>query len=564
MKDFFCRLFLTLIALTLVTMPNLGATMNNDAEDLTKFINIYESKVIPLYKSSAEASFDAKISGKEKDYKNAADLEFKLGKLYTDKDDFKLLEKILKNNRTKDTDLKRQLVIIYDAYKGSQIDPKKLEEMIKLQSEIENKFSTFRSKVNGKDLTDNQVEEILGKSTNSDESKEAWTASKNIGEVVSSDIIKLVKMRNAAAKEMGFKNYHQMSLKLSEQDPVAIEKLFNELDNLTRPAFVSLKKDIDKFLAAKYNIPTSKLMPWHYQDRYFQGAPKIYSLDMDGYYKDKDLVKITENYYAGIGLPEEDIVDRSDLFEKPGKYQHACCDNLDRRKDIRVICNIKPNEYWMDTMLHENGHAVYEKWLDQSMPWSFREPAHTFTTEAIAMMFGRMATNPQWLHDVIGISKEEQEKISDTSFKITRLKQLVFSRWAQVMYRFEKSMYENPDQDLNKLWWKLVEKYQLVKKPEGRNEPDWATKIHIALYPAYYHNYLMGELLASQIHTYIVKNIIKSKDLKNQSYANNKEVGKYLAEKVFAPGRKYYWDDMIKKATGEKLTAKYYAKQFVN
>ena len=93
MKDFFCRLFLTLIALTLVTMPNLGATMNNDAEDLTKFINIYESKVIPLYKSSAEASFDAKISGKEKDYKNAADLEFKLGKLYTDKDDFKLTNK---------------------------------------------------------------------------------------------------------------------------------------------------------------------------------------------------------------------------------------------------------------------------------------------------------------------------------------------------------------------------------------------------------------------------------------------------------------------------------------
>ncbi|MCK7529636.1 MAG: hypothetical protein MZV63_00520 [Marinilabiliales bacterium] len=39
---------------------------------------------------------------------------------------------------------------------------------------------------------------------------------------------------------------------------------------------------------------------------------------------------------------------------------------------------------------------------------------------------------------------------------------------------------------------------RLLAKPEGRNMPDWATKIHVALYPCYYHNYLLGELLASQ------------------------------------------------------------------
>jgi peptidyl-dipeptidase A len=29
------------------------------------------------------------------------------------------------------------------------------------------------------------------------------------------------------------------------------------------------------------------------------------------------------------------------------------------------------------------------------------------------------------------------------------------------------------------------------------------------------------------------------------------------------PGARYKWNDMIERATGEKLTAKYYAKQFV-
>jgi peptidyl-dipeptidase A len=236
---------------------------------------------------------------------------------------------------------------------------------------------------------------------------------------------------------------------------------------------------------------------------------------------------------------------------------------MDNEGDVRVLCNIVPNEEWMGTMLHEFGHAIYDKNIDNTLPFILRDPAQTFTTEAIAMMFGRFSANPQWIKDNLGISDEEKTKIAENCFKTLRLNQLVFSRWAQVMYRFEKSMYANPDQDLNKLWWNLAEKYQLLKKPEGRKEPDWATKIHIATYPCYYHNYLMGELLASQLFYYIVKNIIKSDDYKFQSFSGNKDVGAYLKAKVFVPGMKYFWNDMIEKATGEKLTPKYYAKQFV-
>ena len=156
------------------------------------------------------------------------------------------------------------------------------------------------------------------------------------------------------------------------------------------------------------------------------------------------------------------------------------------------------------------------------------------------------------------ISETEAENITENCRKSFRLEMLVFSRWAQVMYNFEKSMYEDPGQDLNKLWWDLVEKYQMIVKPEGRNMPDWATKIHVALYPCYYHNYLLGELLASQLYGYIAANITD-----NQSFVGEKAVGTYLKEKIFLPGARYYWNDMIEKATGEKLTAKYYAKQFV-
>ncbi|MCK7529635.1 MAG: hypothetical protein MZV63_00515 [Marinilabiliales bacterium] len=38
-----------------------------------------------------------------------------------------------------------------------------------------------------------------------------------------------------------------------------------------------------------------------------------------------------------------------------------------------------------------------------------------------------------------------------------------------------------------------------------------------------------------------------------------KAIGEYLTEQCFMPGARYQWNDMIEKATGEKLTAKYYA-----
>jgi Oligoendopeptidase F len=305
-------------------------------------------------------------------------------------------------------------------------------------------------------------------------------------------------------------------------------------------------------------------MPWHYQNRFFQEAPKIYDVDLDQYYKNKDIVQLAKDYYLSIGLPIDDIVARSDLFERENKNQHAFCINIDRdAKDIRVLCNIKPNARWMETMLHENGHALYEKYLDEKLPWDLKTPAHIFTTEAIAMLFGRFATNPQWIVDMLKISTEEAKKIQEPAQNTLRLQQIVFSRWSQVMFRFEKSLYENPDQDLNKLWWDLVEKYQMLKKPAGRNEPDWATKIHIATSPCYYHNYLLGELLASQLQNYIITNIIKGKLGQDYSFVNNKEVGKYLIDKVFSVGAKYQWNEMIEKATGEKLTPKYYAKQFL-
>ncbi|MBW6491133.1 MAG: M2 family metallopeptidase [Lentimicrobium sp.] len=556
--------FLLLLSIAIVMGTGCSNKTEKMEQELKTFISEWEAKVEPLQKEAALAYWNASISGKDEDYSKSEQLQFQVSSIFTNKEDFELLKKIKDSGAVTDTLLKRQLEVLYTGYLSNQIDTVLLAKRINMEVEVEKKYSNFRAEVNGNKLSDNEVEEVLKNSVNSDELRAAWEGHKKIGPVVANDVIELVKLRNEIAGSLGFKNFHAMSLELSEQNPDEISKLFDELDLLTRDAFAGLKGEIDTYLANRLNISKEELMPWHYQNRFFQEAPAIYSVDLDKYYSGQNIEKLTADYYTSIGLEINDMLAASDLYEKPGKNQHAYCIDIDNAGDVRILCNIKPNYNWMNTMMHEFGHGVYDKYIDRDLPFSLRNPAHTFTTESIAMIFGRMASNPQWMMDLGLIDEAEKAKIAEDTYRVLRLEQLTFSRWAQVMYRFEKAMYENPEQDLNAVWWDLVERYQMIRRPVGRNEPDWATKIHVATFPCYYHNYLLGELLASQLNHYITANIVKSDDFRYQSFYGNKEAGQYLTNKVFKPGARMYWNDMIENATGEKLTARYYADQFVN
>ena len=62
------------------------------------------------------------------------------------------------------------------------------------------------------------------------------------------------------------------------------------------------------------------------------------------------------------------------------------------------------------------------------------------------------------------------------------------------------------------------------------------------------------------LHNKIVADILKDPD---KSYVAQQKIGSFLKQKVFEPGASYHWNDMIEKATAEKLTAKYFVEQFV-
>ncbi len=555
---------LSIFASTLMLIVVLiGYAPNTKEQQLQSFINAHVDKIKPMAKQANLAYWDAAISGKPEDYDRVSKLTLEIRQIYSNPKEFGFLKEMKETEQIKERILARQLDFLYNAYLSNQIEPELLKQIVELSTEIEKNFSTFRGKIEDKEVTTNEIKEVLKTETYSEKRKKAWLASKQVGPVVANDLIRLIKLRNQAARKLGFDNYHTLSLTVAEQTVEELDEIFAELYELTNKPFAELKAELDGILAAKYGVDVAELMPWHYHDPFFQETPMVYDLNLDVYYQDKDVKELAKKFYAGIDLPTDSILASSDLYEREGKNPHAFCTDIDRQGDVRILCNLKNNETWMETILHELGHAVYDKYHDPDVPYILREPAHIFTTEAIAMFFGRLSRNPAWMQQMLGLSDEQRAEIEKVSNKYAQLKQLIFVRWAMVMYDFEKALYANPDQDLNQLWWDMVEKYQLVKQPPGRDEPDWASKIHFTIAPCYYHNYVLGELLASQLHHYIVNNVIKLDSDHDVSYVDQKKVGQFLTEKVFEPGAVYRWNKMISRATGESLTPMYFVQQFI-
>ena len=540
-----------------------GCAPRAKQDELEGFIAAHVEKIKPLAKQQSLAWWDAATTGESEDYERASGMTLKIRRIYSNPREFALLKDWKESGQVKDALSARQLDVLYRSYLGNQIEPEMLKTIVDLSTEIEENFSTFRGTIRGEKVTDNEIKEILKNQADSGERKLAWLAGKQVGAAVAEDLIRLVKLRNQVARNLGFENYHTMFLAIVEQDVDELDKIFAELYELTNAPFAALKADLDKKLAANCGVEVTELMPWHYHDPFFQETPMVYDLDLDAYYADKDVKELAAAFYAGIGLDVESVLAKSDLYEREGKNPHAFCTDIDKEGDVRILCNIKNNESWMETTLHELGHAVYDKYHDRKVPYLLREPAHAFTTEAIAMFFGRLSRNPAWMQQMLNLSDQQRQEIEKVSDRYMQLKQLIFARWAMVMYQFEKQLYADPNQDLNSLWWKMVEKYQFVRRPESRNTPDWAAKIHFTVAPCYYHNYMLGELLASQLHQYIVQKVLNLESDKNVSYVSQKKAGDFLRKKVFEVGDVYHWNEMVERATDEPLTPKYFVTQFV-
>jgi peptidyl-dipeptidase A len=551
------------------------------------FIAAFEDRLAPIDKASSEAWWALATTGTDEAKEELVRTGMAYNRLFADEDEYGLVKGWYQRRHVlENTVLRRQVELLYKTFSGRQGDEETLRRIEELEAEANAIHGNHRGLVGGEEKSENELREVLRASGDSDLRREAWEASKSVGRDVEGVVRELARLRNDLARAEGYENHYARSLDLQEIGAAELARIMDGLQAATDVPFRNLKRRLDADLEERFGI--KEVMPWHVSDPFFQsckhdtttlsgsdprggsrdasgaddeglslkrGSDTSVGSDADRYFGGKDLETLTRKTYDGMGLEVRDVLARSDLYERAGKDQHAFCIRVGREYpyDVRVLVNARPGSYWMDTMLHEFGHAVYDKYINPSLPYLLRTVAHTNSTEAIALMMGSLVDDPAWLSSVAGVPEEELEKDRERLLWSSRDDKLVFVRWALVMYRFEKAFYENPDrEDLNERWWDLVEELQMIDRPSGRDEADWAAKIHVALAPVYYHNYVLGYLTAAQLRRHIEKNVVGG------PYFKYELSGRYLQEALFGPGARDDWRTTVLRATGEELNPAYF------
>lgn len=449
---------------------------------------------------------------------------------------------------------KRQLNVLIRAFKQNQIPKKILEEMSQKEAALAQSYANFRPELDGKKLSENEIREILKNENDPTKRKKTWEASKKIGAVLAPQILALVHLRNQGAQALGYSDYFQMQLDLQEVDGKWLLKTLDDLSARSDKAYSQVLSEINERLSSRFSVAVSELGPWAWSEPFCQEDP-LDSQELDQLVEGVDIAKASAQFYEKMGIDVHPILDRSDMYERPGKNQHAFCMNLDREGDVRTLNNVQSSIKWLETVLHELGHAIYELGFDQKLPWLLREPPHMIPTEAMALIAGRQAYRYEALAQLVGAHKEPLRKKAEESL---RRRQLIFSRWVLVMTAFESELYRDPSQDLNRLWWTCVEKYQKITPPKNRqNQFDWATKYHIGLAPVYYFSYLLGEMFASSIQESLMKEC-GARDL------NHPKAGAFLQRKLFNPGNRMSWSELVQHVTGKPLSADAWLKEFAS
>lgn len=421
-------------------------------------------------------------------------------------------------------------------------------------------------------VTANAIDDTLNTSRDLDKRLHVWKASKETGPALKPGLIELQKLRNQAAREMGFKSFFDLQVADYEMTTDDMAAMLKKWIDETRPLYEQLHCYAKHELAERYGKPVPKRIPAHWIDnRWAQNWTGIVKgVDLDPLFAGKTpewILKQAESFYTSMGFAPLPLgfFEKSDLYPVPRdskrkKNTHASAWHIDLQNDVRSLMSIEPNARWFETAHHELGHIYYYmSYSRPEVPVLLRGGANRGFHEGIGELIAIASQQVPYLRQigiVGGKTRIDQTKwLMNEAFAQT----IMFLPWsAGTMTSWEQDLYagELPPDQWNRRWWDYVARYQGVDPPEPRGEEfcDAATKTHINDDPAQYYDYAVATVLKYQLHDHICKKILMT-DPHEANYYGRKDVGDFLRS-LLEKGQTEDWRKLLLESTGEKLSTR--------
>jgi peptidyl-dipeptidase A len=451
------------------------------------------------------------------------------------------------------------------------------EELAAINTRLASRYSTGRIEYQGRQVTLDDLETLMGTERNPARLEEMWTKWHAVAAPMAQDYARMVEIANSGARELGFQNVADMWLSNYDMPSADMEREVERLWGQMQPFYEQLHCHVRARLNATYGdaiVPENQpiradllgnmwAQDWTTLNDIVgvrQARPN-FDLTQQLVRQDYNAVRMVETgerFYTSLGLPElPDTFWERSLLTRPRDRDvvcHASAWDLDARDDIRIKQCIQINAEHFQTVHHELGHNYYQR-AYQNQPYLFQNGAHDGFHEAIGDFIALNGT-PEYLAQ-IGVIRRNQippasadmgllmeqalGKISFLPFALT------VDQWRWRVFRGEVT----PAQ-YNEAWWELRQRYQGIRPPAARPADafDPGAKYHIANNVSYL-RYFLSYVLQFQFYEAACQQAGWEGPLHRCTVYGNREVGERF-NRMLEMGASRPWPDALEAFTGTR------------
>ena len=479
-----------------------------------------------------------------------------------------------------DFDTARKLNILRGALVlAAPSTPGAAAELNDIATKLQSTYGKGRARHNGKEITGDDAEALMGTLRNPAELAEIWQSwHENVGRPMRGDYARMVQIANAGAKDLGYADTGAMWRSQYDMTPEEFSAMYDRLWAETKPLYDQLhcytrtklnQKYGDKIQPASGPIRADLLgnmwaQEWGniYDIVAPKGAGDIgYDIGKLLEAKKKDpvaMVKIGEGFYSSLGFaPLPGSFWQRSQITRPRDREvvcHASAWDVDNKDDLRIKMCTKVNADDFVTIHHEMGHNYYQRAYNQQ-PFLYLNGANDGFHEAIGD-FIALSITPQYL---VQIGLLDQSKVpsadKDTGLLLRQaMDKVAFLPFGLLVDKWRWGVFDGSitPANYNQAWVDLKRQYQGITPPVARSEADFdpGAKFHIPGNTPYA-RYFLARILQFQFYKAACDMSGWKGPLHRCSFYGNKEVGQRL-NTMLSMGLSKPWPDALQAFTGSR------------
>lgn len=465
---------------------------------------------------------------------------------------------------------RKVLEVFRKAFEANRIaDPSAVavrEATVKMETALQDRRNTmalgYTDPASQKFVAASSVALATTVATHADEAvrKACFEGISTIGPAIVSDLLEIVKCRNALARKQGFADFYDYTVTRTEGFSKA--DLFEILDDLEAKTAPLNEACLQKIRAEKGD---AAMEPWNFSRAIAGDLAK----ELDPYFAFDGALGAWMETFVRLGIDYRGATLKLDLCDRAGKYSNGFCHwpvnaYIDPSTGEHIpstagfTCLAVPTQIGsgcnaLATLLHEGGHAAHMANITQNSPLFSHErpPSSVPYAETQSMFLESLLGDAAWLGRY-AVSKEGETipwELIERKIRTGHPLRVLYIRGMLAVPYFEKALYELPDAELTpEKVMRLAEEVELKIMGRRTSRPLLVVP-HILSDESscYYHGYVLAEMAVQQTRRHFLQ--------KYGEIVDNPQVGADLAEVYWKPGNSISFMDAVAAMTGAPLSA---------